>query len=83
MSPILSAIFAAAINEKAVRTPDTEKMYDKVVKSAPNRVKNQNDTMLWIIKPPAKESIAKRPDNLITILRDLGVREDIFINCFG
>ena len=75
--------FCTVINEKAVRTPDTEKMYDKVVKSAPNRVKNQNDTMLWMIKPPAKESIAKRPDNLRTILRDLGVREDIFINCFG
>jgi len=80
MSPILSAIFAAAINEKAVRTADAEKMYDNVIKSAPNRAKNQNETMLWIIKPPAKESTAKRPDSLITILLDLGVREDILVN---
>jgi hypothetical protein len=83
MSPILSAIFAAAIYEKAVRTADIEKIYANVVKSAPNRVKNQNDTMLRIIKPPAKESTAKRPDNLMTILLDLGVRENILVNGFG
>ena len=44
--PILSAILAAARNEKAVRTPAIEKMYDKVVKSRPNLVKNQKAMML-------------------------------------
>ena len=59
MRPIHQQFLQAAINEKAVRTPDTEAMYDNVVKSAPNRVKNQNETMLWIIKPPANEFNSK------------------------
>jgi hypothetical protein len=45
-SPILSAILAAAKNENAVSTPATENMYDSVVNSIPNLLKNQNETIL-------------------------------------
>ena len=45
-SPILSAIFVAIINEKAVRTPAAEKIKARVAKSTPNFVKNQNETIL-------------------------------------
>src|SRR5437867_13401015 len=65
--PILSAILAAARNEKAVRTPAIEKMYDKVVKLRPNLVKNQKATMLRLTKPPPNESKENNPDNLPTI----------------
>src|SRR5579884_486540 len=69
-SPILSAILAATINENAVRAPAIEKIYDRVVRSAPNLVKNQKDTILWITKPPANESTAKSADTLGTIFLD-------------
>ena len=36
-------------------------------RSISNLVKNQNETMLWIANPPAKESIANNPDSLATI----------------
>lgn len=36
IKPILSAIFAAIMNEKAVITPDIDRMYDIVERSAPN-----------------------------------------------
>ncbi len=45
-SPILSAILVAAKNENAVSTPATENMYDSVVNSIPNLLKNQNETIL-------------------------------------
>src|SRR5919109_5362111 len=72
--PILSAIFAAAMKDKAVRIPAAEKIYDKIMRSAPNFVKNHRETTLWITKPPANESTAKRTDNLPTIFFDLGDR---------
>jgi hypothetical protein len=49
-------------------------MYDKVVNSTPNFVKNHNETILWITKPPATESRVKREDNLPMICLDFGVR---------
>jgi hypothetical protein len=36
IKPILSAILAAAMNEKAVTTPEIDRMYDIVERSAPN-----------------------------------------------
>ncbi len=45
-SPILSAILAAAKNENAVSTAPTENMYDSMVNSIPNLLKNQSDTIL-------------------------------------
>ena len=35
-SPIFEAIFVASRNETAVKTPAAEKIYDNVVRSAPN-----------------------------------------------
>jgi hypothetical protein len=46
ISPILSASFAATRNENAVKTPAMEKIYDRVVNSTPNFVKNQKETIL-------------------------------------
>jgi hypothetical protein len=58
-----------------------EKIYDRVVNSTPNFVKNQKETILWITKPPAKESIAKRPDSVVTISFDFGDR--VCLNSLG
>jgi hypothetical protein len=38
--------FAATRNENAVKTPAMEKIYDRVVNSTPNFVKNQKETIL-------------------------------------
>src|ERR1700752_2430495 len=72
--PILSAIFAAAMYDKAVKIPAAEKRYDKIIRSAPNLGNNHTENTLWITKPPANESTAKRADSLPTIFFDLGDR---------
>ena len=72
INPILSAIFAAKKNEIAVMTPATEKIRDNVVRSTANFVKNQNDTILCITKPPANESRANNDESFKIICLDFG-----------
>ncbi len=74
MSPILSASLVARTYENAVSTPAIEKINARSVSGTPNLVKNQNDTILCITNPPAKESMEKSAESFQIIFFDCGDR---------